>query len=170
MLALNRIVKSVAPKWLYNDIKNLVSSAVTFNQGDLLYLDTTNHLVKAVPTSGATAALDGSTVLGIATCSVAAGVVKGPYAGLSDNDAVSGLNSAIQGPVYGVEVKLVLKTGDALTSGSKVYLDAANGTHHCTATAGSSANEIGYYAGPAIASASAGQEIVVLLAGTPYMK
>jgi len=44
--AKNRIVRQVAPISIFEEASALVSSAISWNQGDLLYLDTTNKLLK----------------------------------------------------------------------------------------------------------------------------
>lgn len=147
----NTILKSVRPGWVFPDIKSLLDSTISFNQGDLVYLDTTNHLVKALDSDAHAA-----TLLGVSTEKVVSGKVSRPYS--TDVDA-SQAAGAIQGPTFGVTAKLILKTGDALSPGQKVYFDTD--AQHCTSTAGT--NALGVYQGPAIASAAAGQEIEVLI-------
>jgi hypothetical protein len=161
MKAFNRITCSIAPRTLFNDLKNMTDATISYNQGDLLVLDGTNHLVKAIA-SGET----GANVLGLAQATVVDGKPKSPTQG-TDVDAAQAIPS-LPGAVYGVIAKLVLKTGDAINSGALVYPDPAAGTYHVTATAGSLV-AIGFYQGPAVASAVAGQEIEVHLAGAPLM-
>jgi len=148
----NRIVRSVAEKTIFPSAKNVVNSALSYDQGDLLIFDDTNNLLKK-PAAEA----DGATFVGIALQTLVSGKLARPYS--TDVDA-SGAASDIPGPSYGVVAKLVLKTGDALNPGDLVYLNPAAGTYHVQA-AGTKA--IGIYDGPVIASAAEGQEIEVLL-------
>ena len=155
----NRIVKTISEKSLFDDASALVDSSISFKQGDLLVLDTTAHKIKAVAAGEL-----GTNFLGISRQTIVNGKPLSPY--VTDVDASQAV-PAVVGPVYGVIAKLVLKLGDALVAGGLVYVDAANGTHHVTATAGSSV-AIGVYQGSAIASAVAGQEIPVLLKATYF--
>lgn len=152
MKVLNRIVKTVAQNSLFDDATSVIDSTVTFNQGDLLCLDT--GLLRSV-----VALDDGTKFVGISRQSVVLGKLKSPYS--TDVDA-SVAATHVAGPVFNVNAKLVAKTGDAFTTGCKVYLDGASGTYHVTSTAGLN-TAIGIYQGPAIAAASAGQEIEVYL-------
>lgn len=152
MAGKNRIVRSVSEKTIFPSAKSVVSSAVSFAQGDLLVFDDTANLLK-LPAAEA----EGATFVGIAIETIVDGKLASPY--VTDVDAAQAA-SEIPGPSYGVVAKLVLKTGDALNPGDLVYLDPASGTYHVQA-AGTKA--IGIYAGPAIASAAAGQQIEVLL-------
>jgi hypothetical protein len=152
MAGKNRIVRSVSEKSIFPSAKEVVDATVSFAQGDLLVFDDTANLLKK-PAAEA----EGSTFLGIAIETVVDGKLASPY--VTDVDAAQAV-SELPGPSYGVIAKLVLKTGDALNPGDSVYLYPAGGTYHVQA-AGTKA--IGVYAGPAIASAAAGQEIEVLL-------
>lgn len=156
----NRIVKSISPKSVFDDMSALVDTTITFNQGDFLVLDTSAHLIKAVSGTGEL----GTNFLGISRVSISSGVPLSPVQG-TDVDAAAGI-AALAGPEYGVTVKAVLKTSDAANPGDKVYLDAGSGTHHVTTTAGSK-KPIGVYVGPLVSSAAAGQEIEILI-GAQY--
>lgn len=152
MAAKNRIVRSEAPKSLFPSAKALITSTTSFNQGDLLVLDTTNHKIIV-----AAAETDGATILGIASVTVVNGKIQSPY----NTDVVASQAIAdIPGPVYGVVAKLVLKTGEALVAGGLVYLDPATAAY---GVAASGTKAIGIYQGAAISSATAGQEIEVLV-------
>lgn len=148
----NRVVLDQMKKSLFPDAKSVVTSAVSFNQGDLLVFDDTNNRLK-VPSAETEAA----TFLGIAEVTVVSGKLKSPYT--TDVDASQGVTD-VPGPVYNVEAKLIAKTGDAFNPGDAVYLDPASGAQNVS-SAGT--KQIGVYQGPVIASAVAGQEILVLL-------
>lgn len=152
MKVLNRIVKTIAQNSLFDDASNVIDATVTFDQGDLLCLDT--GLLRKVG-----AADDGTKFAGISRQSIVLGKLKSPYT--TDVDA-SVAATHIAGPVFNVNVKLVAKTGDAFATGCKVYLDGASGAYHITSTAGAN-TAIGIYQGATIAAASAGQEVEVYL-------
>ena len=44
----NNITREIAPKSWFEDATNVIDSALTCNQGDLLYLDTSTHTIKKV--------------------------------------------------------------------------------------------------------------------------
>jgi hypothetical protein len=74
--AKNRIVRQVAPISLFEDATALVSSAISWNQGDLVYLDTTNHLLKALDSDAHAA-----TICGIARQTISSGKPYPVYQG-----------------------------------------------------------------------------------------
>jgi len=94
-----------------------LSSAISFNQGDLLYLDTTAHLVKKI-----TVETQSATFLGVAPVTIVSG--KYPSAYNTDVDASVGI-PAVPGPEYGSVYECLLKAGDAIVPGQKVYADPA---------------------------------------------
>lgn len=153
MAAKNRITRSIAPKSIFESAISVISSSVSFDQGDLLVFDATNKVLKKPA-----AETEGNTFLGIAKVSISSGKLVSPYQGTAV-DAAAAI-SDIPGPAYGVIAKLIAKTGDAFTAGQEVYLDPVSGSQNVQA-AGTKA--IGIYVGPAIASATAGQEIEVHL-------
>lgn len=152
MAGKNRITRTVAPKSIFESAISVISSAVSFDQGDLLVFDDTNNRLKK-PTAEA----EGSTFVGIAQCSISSGKLLTPY--VTDVDAAQAI-SDIPGPVYGVIAKLVLKTGDSINPGDDVYLDPASGSYHVSVTGTKS---IGLYQGGALSSVAAGTQIEVLL-------
>ncbi len=154
MPAKNTIVREVSRKSLFESAINVISSAVSFNQGDLLVFNDTSNLI-AVPAAEA----EGSTFLGVATVSIVSGKLVNPYTGIPDAVSTSAI-SDVPGPAYGVIAKCVAKTGIALAPGDAIYLDPATGTRGVTNTG---TKIIGIYQGPTVASAAAGQEIEVLL-------
>jgi hypothetical protein len=153
-VAKNRITREVAPKSLFADATPVIDSTVSFNQGDLLYLDESAHLLKPLTGEGA-----GATFCGVAPVTVISGKLGSPYAGLTKVDAASG-TPRIPGPVFGVVAKLISKTGDAWAPGCAVY-----GTNNLDAqhVSSSGTKQIGVYQGVTIGSAAAGQEVEVLL-------
>lgn len=152
----NNIKKSIAPKSLFDDMQSLLDSTISFNQGDLLYLDTSAHLIKPIAAEANT-----QTLLGVARETVVSGKLKSPYS--TATDAAEGIG-AVAGPLFGIEVELTLNTGDALNPGELVYPAYSVDAQTVTATDnGANHDPCGVYNGPAISSASAGQKIVVML-------
>ena len=150
--AKNRITRSVAPKSMFPSAQAVISSSVSFNQGDLLVFDDTNNVLK-VPSSES----EGSTFLGIAQETIVSGLLKRPYSTDVDD---SGAISDIPGPVYGVVAKLILKTGDSLNPGDYVYLYPTGGAQYVSATG---TKAIGLFVGAAVSSAAAGTQVEVHL-------
>lgn len=149
------ITKEILKESRFEDCFDLVASTTDIATGDLVHYDAANNLIAAQG-----AADDGSTFLGIQEVAIVDGTQKGVYgSGMTDG---SEPKLHVLGPVHGVIAKLVLKTGDALDAGAKVYPDGASGTRHVTSVAGALV-AIGIYQGPTIAAATAGQEIEVLL-------
>lgn len=155
MAGVNKKVRDVALKTVVPDIKPMIDSTTSFNQGDLLVFNATSK--KVVLPSLET---EGATFLGVAPVTIVNGHVKDVYG--TDVDAATAI-TAVPGPEYGSVWKLVLKTGDAITAGALVYLDPASGTRHVSITG---TKAIGVYQGAAL-TAVAGQEIEVLV-GSRY--
>lgn len=114
-LPINNIVRSVAPKSLFESAKAVISSAVSYNQGDLLYFDDAANLIKPVA-----ATANAETILGVAKQTIVSGKVVSPYSGTAV-DAAQALED-LAGPVYGVVASLKLKAGDSFAPGDKVYV------------------------------------------------
>lgn len=112
--AKNRIVRSPRPGSAFESALKLIDSTITWNQGDLLYLDTTNHLIKAMASD-----TTGLTCLGIARQSIASGKPVSAYTGTAV-DASQAIED-IAGPVYGVIANLKLKSGDIFVPGQSVF-------------------------------------------------
>jgi hypothetical protein len=129
------------------------STATNFNQGDLCYLDTSNHIINVVSSTA-----HSLTFLGIAPCGVTKGILQGPYDGLS---SASQAIQDFQGPVYAVVGSMKAVSGDALHPGDKMYLANGQDAATLTVTDPGDANYVGIYVGPTIASATAGQSIQV---------
>ena len=139
----NNIVRSVRPASIFESALNVISSAVSFNQGDILYLDTVNHLIKPV-----TADADAAKVLGIARNTIVNGKLLSAYQGTAV-DAAQAIND-IAGPQYGVIALLNLKSGDSFVPGGAVYACTVDAqTVSSTGT-----NQIGIFQDAAITAVS----------------
>jgi len=148
----NNIVRSVAPKSLFESAKSVITSSTTIKQGALVVFDDTNNVLK-----NPAAEAEGSTFLGVMVVSIVNGKLASPY----NTDVVASQSiQDIPGPKYGVIAKLTLKTGDSLNPGDDVFLDPATGVDGVTATGTKS---IGLYQGPAISAAAAGTQVLVLV-------
>lgn len=149
----NTIVRSVAPKSLFESAKAVIGSTTTYDQGDLLIFDDATNRIRR-PTTEA----ECSTFCGIAINSLVNGKEVSPY----NTDVVGSQSISDQpGPLYGVVARLVLKTGDSINPGDDVFHDPVTGFRGVTSTPGT--KSIGLYQGPAIAGAAAGTEIPVLI-------
>lgn len=156
MAGVNKIVRDLGAKSVFPDATAVISSSVSFNQGDLLVFNDTSNIL-AVPALET----EGVTFLGIAPVTIVSGKLASPYVTAVD---ASQAISSVPGPSYNVVALLVAKTGVAFNPGDLVYLDPATGTRGVTSTG---TKAIGVYQGAAISSATAGQEIEVLL-GTRF--
>jgi hypothetical protein len=152
MAGKNTITRSVAPKSVFESAIALIDNTISFDQGDLLYLDTTAHLIKKMSSDTQSA-----NCLGVAIVSVASGVLVGPYQGLTD---VTPAVSDVPGPLSGVIAKLLLKSGDVITPGAPVYYDS--GTRGVTVTPSTSTVKLAIYQGKGL-TAVAGTEIECLI-------
>lgn len=150
-IAKNRIVRSVSPNSLFEEAKPLISSAISWNQGDLLYLDTVNNLIKPLASDA-----NAATILGIARQSIVSGKPVSPYQGTAV-DAAQAIEN-LGGPQFGVVAKMLLKSGDAFIPGGAVYY---GGDAQTVSSAGT--NSVGVYQGPALTAASGSEGEVALL-------
>lgn len=142
--ARNTIVRQVAPNSAIADLTNFVSSACTWNQGDILFYDTATNLVKPVASDA-----NGATCMGVAVNTVISGKPAPVYQGTAVDAAVSA--QSLAGPVFGCEVKLKLKTGDSFTPGAAIYATSVD----AQTVSVSGTNAIGFYVGPAVTGAGA---------------
>lgn len=127
----NTIVKEVAQKQVFPDVKAYTTSVCSYAQGDIQIYDTTNNIVRA-PTGEA----EGSAMLGIAALDITSGKPVSPYSTATDaSQAVPALN----GPLYGITALLVLKSADILYKGQYVYAYPTGGANQVAATAASTA-------------------------------
>lgn len=152
----NNIVRQVAPKSIFPSSIAVLTTAVTFNQGDLLAFDTSNKRLKPAGTA------DAANLLGVAIQKVVNGVVQSPYQGTAV-DASVGI-SDMGGPLYGVVASFAPKVGDSFTPGCLVYLTSDPQT--VTVTDPGSNDSVGVYQGIAITGAAG--LLVDVLVGARY--
>lgn len=150
--AKNTIVRSVAPKSVFEDATDLHSSTIDYDQGDFLVYDAATQLLKKP-----TLETEGVTMLGIGPQTIVDGQPKSPYQGTAVD--ASQKTPRLVGPTYGVVARCVAKTGDTFLRGGLVYLDPATGGRGVS-SAGTKA--IGVYQGEQV-TAVAGQEIECLI-------
>ncbi|MBX4188338.1 MAG: hypothetical protein KW793_04375 [Candidatus Doudnabacteria bacterium] len=137
---INNIIRGGSQaKSLFTSALPVLSSAVTYNQGDLIAFNTSTKVLKVAATG------DGANILGVAVNTVVSGLPKSPYQGTAV-DASQGA-SDMEGPVYGVVASLYLTSGDAFVLGAPVYLTADPQT--VTVTQPGSDPSIGVFVGQA---------------------
>lgn len=110
----NRIVRQVAPKSMFESCTALISSAISWNQGDMIYFDSANYLLKPMASDA-----NGATFVGIARQTIVSGKLKPVYQG-TDVDAAVAIED-VAGPQVGVIARYQLKVGDTFTPGCQVY-------------------------------------------------
>ena len=152
--ALNRIVREVNPSSYFESALPLIDATVSFNQGDLLYLDTSGHLIKAVTSDS-----NGATFLGISRATIVSGKLVSPYQGTAV-DAAQAI-SDIAGPQFGVVAKMKLKSGDTFNPGIAVY--ACSVDAQTVSSTGS--NIIGYFQDAQVTAGSSSQGNCYLVPG-----
>ena len=139
----NNIVRGGAQaRSVFPSALNLISSAISFNQGDLCYLDTTNHLIKPLD-SDAHAAY----ALGVAVNTIVSGKLVSAYQGTAV-DAAQAIED-VSGPVYDVIANFKLKSGDSFVAGQAVYYGGDAQTVSSTGT-----NVVGIFQDAAITAGS----------------
>lgn len=147
----NRIYVSVDPKSLFERAEDVLSSSVTYNQGDLLAFDTSSKILKVVSTTA-----DADNFLGIANNVVYQGKLVGPYTGLTQTNAAEAIGQVL-GPVYGVVANMKLLSGDAFTPGCKVYLAWTGDSQTVTSSDPGDGKNIGIYNGPSVTAGATSQ-------------
>lgn len=152
MSGVNSLARKIATKTVVEDASKFVSSAISFDQGDLLYMDTTNHLIKKLA-----AETDGATFLGIAPVTIVSGKYPSVY-----NTAVDASvgTPALPGPEYGDVHKVLIKAGEVLTPGCALYADPATGSRNVQA---SGTKQVGVYQGAAQTVPTGGATIEMLV-------
>lgn len=143
---INNIIRWVDGKSLFESAIPVLSSAVTYNQGDLISYDASNNILKPVTGNG-----DSTFILGVARQTIVSGKAKSPYQGTAV-DSSEGF-SDFAGPVYGVVASLKLASGQDYIPGLPVYLTSTDAQ---TVTSSSGGSSIGIYQGRAITSAATG--------------
>ena len=152
----NTVTRSIKEWSLFEDASNVIDSTISFEQGDLMYLD--SGLIRAQKVGDT-----GANFLGIAGDTVVSGLVKRPYSTDVDGSAAP---NVVRGPRIGVYAKVISKTGDAWTPGDLVYPDPATSAALGVSSTAGALVAIGIYTGKVIASAAAGQVIDVLIGQT----
>ena len=147
----NRIVQSVSPKSIFPEVSNLVDATISYNQGDLLFLDEAAHLVKPVVGDAS-----GEFILGIAPQTVVLGKPRSAYQGTAVDAAQA--FEALSGPVYGVVATMKLKVGDSFVPGGDIFCSAVDA--QTVSSAGTKL--IGVYQGAAVTAVSGSQGPVLL--------
>lgn len=152
MAGVNSLARKIATKTVMEDASKFVSSAISFNQGDLLYLDTTNHLIKHLA-----AETDAVTFVGIAPVTI----VSGLYPSIYNTDVDASLKTpALPGPEYGDVHRVNLKAGDAVTPGVALFADPASGNRNVSITG---TKQIGVYQGKALTAPAGGVDVEMLV-------
>lgn len=150
MKGINNIKRTIAPNQIFPSAEGLVDNTISWKQGDLLFFDGAANLIKPLAVDA-----DAATLLGVALQSITNGVQDGPYTGLTDTTPAGG---GLSGPQFGVEVEMVLKTGDTLAAGDVLY---ASGPSEVS-VAGTKV--IGVYTGnKAVVAAPAGTKVLLHL-------
>lgn len=149
----DRIVFGDSGRSLFNTGKSAVTSSSNWYQGDLIYFDTSNHILNVVAATG-----NAATFVGIADNTVQSGKLVGPYTGLTLTNSAE-VTPGFVGPKFGVVANMILNTGDNFVIGGKVYLTDTQSSQTVTITDPSDHNYIGIFVGPsAVSSAAAGQQ------------
>jgi len=145
----NKIVKTIAPVAVFDDMSGMLAASETHNQCDFLIFDDSLNQIRK-PTAEA----ECSTFLGVARADVVLGKLRPVYQGTDVDASVAG--GAIPGPIAGVEVKCVVKTGDTIAVGDLVFFDPATSARGITNAGGTKAIGV---AMEGITGAAAGAEI-----------
>jgi hypothetical protein len=160
--ALNRVVRSEEAGSLFPDATPVITTAISFNQGDLLCLEPISGTL--IPLNSA---LNSQSFVGIATVTVVTGNLKSPYS--TAVDAAQG-QSKMPGPIFACVASMKLKTGDSFVAGNVVYHDITSDAQTVTAVqpvSGSvSGSAIGLFQGPNMTSVASGQQGLVKLGHT----
>lgn len=152
----NAISRKGSGNSVFESAKNVLSSSVSYNQGDILAFDTSAKVLKVVSTTA-----DSANVLGVADNVVVSGKLVGPYTGLTAVDAAEAIGD-VAGPRYGVEALMKVHTGASLTPGCKLYLSDGDDSQTLAVTDPGDGNYIGIYQGVAV-TAAAGARYPVLI-------
>lgn len=146
-VANNNLIREVNPgRSLFASIKPVISSSTlcTWNQGDILCMDST-QVLRPVTGSG-----DGTIVVGVAVNSMTNGVMPSPYQGTAV-DASAAVEDAA-GPLYGNVFSMQLASGVTFTPGNKIYLAGDPQTVTSSATGAA----VGIFQGQAVTTSTTG--------------
>lgn len=153
-IAQNNIIRDGGrSKSMFESVLPVLSTSVTYNQGDLIAFDNTNKVIKAVSGSG-----DSANFLGVARQTIVSGLMPSPVQGTAV-DASQAIEDAA-GPAFGVVAFFKATASDVWNPGDKAYLTSTDAQTITSVAAGSA---VGIYQGPAIASATAGQPLNILV-------
>lgn len=130
----NSLKRKVARNTVIADATPVINVSLSYNQGDLLILNSSTHLL-ALPVAES----DGANFVGISPVTIQNGKVASALT--FDNATAS---CSIPGPEYGDEHEVILSSGQTVHAGDSVYLDPTNGTRNVQA---SGSNIIGTYTG-----------------------
>jgi len=150
-VAKNRIVRQVAPISVFEDASALISSSISWNQGDLIYLDTTNNLLKPLASDA-----NAAKICGIARQTIVSGKLSPVYQGTAVDASVA--IEGLAGPQAGVIARLKLKSGDAFVPGQAVYY---GGDAQTVATTGT--NPVGLFQDAAITAGATSEGDIMLI-------
>lgn len=159
MAGVNPIARKVATNAVISNIVNAVTPSLSFNEGDLLIWDSSNHVVaKAVAES------EGITFIGVAVVTIVNGLLPASYVTSVDASLAT---PAISGPQFGDEYHVILTAGQTITTGSPVYLDPVTGTRNVQS---SGTKIVGIYTGAQGASVTAatGGTVIYCKLGARY--
>lgn len=146
-IAFNNLIREVNPgRSLFASLKPVLSTACTWNQGDILTYDATNNVLKAATGSGS-----GANLVGVAVNTIVAGIMPSPYQGTAV-DASQAIEDA-SGPLFGNVFQMNMVSGDAWQPGQLAYLTG----DPQTVTSAATGSAVGVYQGAAVASAVTGQ-------------
>lgn len=152
MANFSRIVKEINKSSMFDAAKPYISSAISWNQGDLIYFDTADQLLKPL-----TVEANATGAVGIADFAIISGRAVSPIQGTAV-DAAQAI-AEVPGPLFNVVARMKLTTGDTFTAGCLVY--AAGTDPQMISSSGTKA--IGIFNGPAVTSVPSGTEGEALL-------
>lgn len=146
--ARNNLIRQVAPKSLFASALPVLSSAsgCTWNQGDLLCMDSNVGYLRPVTGTG-----DSSILVGCAVNTVVSGIQPSPVQGTAV-DASAAIED-MSGPLYGTVHQLLLASGQTYKPGAAVYLTSTDAQ---TVTAASGGVAIGLFQGKQVTTSATG--------------
>lgn len=152
---INNIIRQGAQgRSMFASALPVLSSAVNYNQGDLLCFDDSGNVLIPAATGNV------ANFLGVAINTVVNGVPASPYQGVPVTEGPSDMG----GPLFGVVATFTLDTSSSLNPGDLVYLSAVGVQNVAPSDPGSNGS-IGVYTGTqgVLSSSSAGQKVDILL-------
>ena len=146
-IARNNLLRQVAPKSLFASMLPVLKAetACSWNQGDLLCMDTNVGYLRPVTGTG-----DSSILVGCALNTIQSGIMPSPYQGTAV-DASQAIEDA-GGPMYGSVFQMVLASGQTYNPGAPVYATS----DPQTVTAASGGVSVGIFQGRPVTTAATG--------------